>query len=529
MLKSLFESSIDKLNIPADMKDAIKKINRVCLEAEEKDNDKDKDLGYTPMSDEDKKKAKKIKDDEKKKQEESSREKDPASEKEDVAAKHNFDYKTHNYNVFPDPAEQDKKEDSKEDKEDKGANVEKGATREPEQVRTDGAQVNPNETPKAAPEAAPKAAPKYRADVATVQYFLQATEPNKKLAADGILGPKTIGVIQETEDIKPTGKMDKDTQEAFNKLAEAKEKVKAVQAKLGVTQDGLIGKQTLAALQKANMQVASVFSDNPQVPANAQPAQQQVAQPQQAQPQQQAQNVTSIKFNEAQAQQFLKNKTISQQEYNIWKQYGIAPKFQRQNPQGTQTQIAAMQQKQKEVNTGAPVGKSVTSIPFDEAKAQQQLKSNQIKQQEYNIWKQYGIAPIFQRKNPQGTQAQIAKVQQGNKQQPQQQQQAAQPQQQAAQPQQQPQQQQQAAQANVKQAKQATPQQKQANTVYLSGNPNPQTPDEKAFYEKTRKNLEQQYLAKAGKDGTRQQIALDRAAEDAGEALLKFRQSKQGT
>lgn len=524
MLKSLFESSIDKLHISAEMKDAIKKINNVCLEAEEKDKDKDKDLGYTPMSDEDKKKAKKIKDDEKKKEAENSREKDPASEKEDVAATHNFDYKTHNYNVLPDPAEKDKKpasdekkpkEDSKEDKEDKeakedkGTKVEKGATREPEQVRTDGAQVNPNATK--------KAAPKYRADVATVQFFLKATEPNKNLAADGMLGPRTIGLIQETEDLKPTGKMDKETQEAFNKLlAEAKEKVKAVQAKLGVTQDGLIGKQTLAALQKANMQVASVFSDNPQVPANAQPAQQQVAQPQQAQPQQQTQNVTSIKFNEAQAQQFLKNKTISQQEYNIWKQYGIAPIFQRQNPQGTQTQIAAMQQKQKEVNTGAPVGKPVTSIPFNEAQAQQQLKSNQIKQQEYNIWKQYGIAPIFQRKNPQGTQAQIAKVQQGNKQQPQQ----------AAQP---AQQQQQAAQANVKPAKQATPQQKQANTAYLSGNPNPQTPDEKAFYEKTRKNLEQQYLAKAGNDGTRQQLALEKAANDAGVALLKFRQSKQGT
>lgn len=61
MLKSLFESSIDKLHISADMKDAIKKINNVCLEAEEQDKDKDKDLGYTPMSDEDKKKQRKLK------------------------------------------------------------------------------------------------------------------------------------------------------------------------------------------------------------------------------------------------------------------------------------------------------------------------------------------------------------------------------------------------------------------------------------------------------------------------------------
>lgn len=526
MLKSLFESSIDKLHISADMKDAIKKINNVCLEAEEQDKDKDKDLGYTPMSDEDKKKAKKIKDDEKKKEEENSREKDPASEKEDVAATHNFDYKTHNYNVFPDPAEKDKKpaseekkqkEDSKEDKEDKGTKVEKGATREPEQVRTDGAQVNPNETAKAAPEAAPKAAPKYRADVATVQFFLNATEPNKKLAADGMLGPRTISAIQETEGRKPTGKMDKETQELFNKLlAEAKEKVKAVQAKLGVTQDGLIGKQTLAALQKANMQVASVFSDNPQVPANAQPAQQQVAQPQQAQPQQQAQNVTSIKFNEAQAQQFLKNKTISQQEYNIWKQYGIAPIFQRQNPQGTQTQIAAMQQKQKEVNTGAPVGKSVTSIPFNEAQAQQQLKSNQIKQQEYNIWKQYGIAPIFQRKNPQGTQAQIAKVQQGNKQQPQQQQQAAQPQQQA--------QQQQAPQQQQAQQQPQNPKQPQGSTQYLSGNISYMNlpPDEKKVYDDAEKKAQAEYLKK----GNNEQTAYTKAQMNAQVAVLRYRQKK---
>ena len=35
MLKSLFESSIDKLHIPADMKDAIKQINNICLEAED--------------------------------------------------------------------------------------------------------------------------------------------------------------------------------------------------------------------------------------------------------------------------------------------------------------------------------------------------------------------------------------------------------------------------------------------------------------------------------------------------------------
>jgi len=494
MLKSLFESSIDKLNIPADMKDAIKKINNICLEAEGQEKDPAKNYNYEAYpngksimkEDSDERVAAQKKDAEATK---NGQEKDTSVNGVDPdvekTAKNGW-----NYDVTED-INKNSKEEEKTAKEEKKETEEKGETK--------------------------NAAPKYRADVATVQFFLNATEPNKKIAADGMLGPRTIGLIQETEDLKPTGKMDKETQEAFNKLlAEAKEKVKAVQAKLGVTQDGLIGKQTLSALQKANMQVASVFSDNPQVPANTQPAQQQVAQPQQAQPQQQAQNVTSIKFNEAQATQLLNKKTISQQEYNIWKQYGIAPIFQRQNPQGTQTQIAAMQQKQKEANTGTPVGKSVTSIPFDEAKAQQQLKSNQIKQQEYNIWKQYGIAPIFQRKNPQGTQAQIAKAQQGNKQQPQQQQQAAQPQQQAAQPQAQPQQQ--------AQQQQQNPKQPQGSTQYLSGKISYMNlpPDEKKVYDDAEKKAQAEYLKK----GNNEQTAYTKAQMNAQVAVLRYRQKK---
>ncbi len=542
MLKSLFESSIDKLHISADMKDAIKKINRVCLEAEGQENDPSKQYNYEAYpqgksimkEDSDERVAAQKKDAEAKKngQEKDTSVKgvDPDVEK---TAKNGW-----NYDVSEDmkkndkedekPAKEEKEESKEEGKEEdakeeqpaetsepeenKGTQIAKGATREPSQVRTSGPASSEPNTANA--PATQKAAPRFRADVATVQFFIRATNPQTNLVGDGILGPKTIAAIQQTANIQPTGKMDQKTQEAFNKLlAEAKQKVIPVQQQLGITADGLIGKQTLTAMQKANMNVANVFgaSQGTQTQvANNQGGNANNAAPQQAQPQQQAQNVTSIKFNEAQAQQFLKNKTISQQEYNIWKQYGIAPIFQRQNPQGTQTQIAAMQQKQKEVNTGAPVGKSVTSIPFNEAQAQQQLKSNQIKQQEYNIWKQYGIAPIFQRKNPQGTQAQIAKVQQGNKQQPQQQQQAAQPQQQAQQ-QQAPQQPQ-------------NPKQPQGSTQYLSGTISYMNlpPDEKKVYDDAEKKAQAEYLKK----GNNEQTAYTKAQMNAQVAVLRYRQKK---
>lgn len=54
MLKSLFEASVDKLNIPEEMKTAIKEINNVCLEAEGDGknytpNPKDDKHGFTPV------------------------------------------------------------------------------------------------------------------------------------------------------------------------------------------------------------------------------------------------------------------------------------------------------------------------------------------------------------------------------------------------------------------------------------------------------------------------------------------------
>ena len=190
------------------------------------------------------------------------------------------------------------------------------------------------------------------ADVATVQFFLKATKPQTNLVCDGILGPKTITAIQQTEDIIPSGKMDQKTQEAFNSLlAEAKQKVIPIQKQLGVTADGLIGKQTLGAMQKANMDVASVFNKKPTAP------QTQVANNQGGNNANGAANQGNInlldrKFDESKAQQQLKNKYISQKEYNIWKAFGIAPIYQRRYPKETQNQIAQILKETKKQQGG---------------------------------------------------------------------------------------------------------------------------------------------------------------------------------
>lgn len=184
------------------------------------------------------------------------------------------------------------------------------------------------------------------ADVATVQFFLKATKPQTNLVCDGILGPKTITAIQQTTDIIPSGKMDQKTQEEFNRLlAEAKKKVIPIQKQLGVTADGLIGKQTLGAMRKANMDVASVFNKKPTAP------QTQVANNQGGNNANGAANQGNInlldrKFDESKAQQDLKAGYISQKEYNIWKAFGIAPIYQKRYPKETQNQIAQIKKQQ---------------------------------------------------------------------------------------------------------------------------------------------------------------------------------------
>ena len=534
MLKSLFESSIDRLNIPSGMKTAIKQINNICLEAE--GDDKENDLGYTPLGEEDKKKAEQIKADQERKEKEEkdnvpttiddaksdddiwkvlknlqqkavknrgteegekwrqkleeeyqkatstrnfkrvkglemtiynksnqqtqAAEEKPKEENTDVnnaksdeeayeilknlqskAVKNRgteegekwrkkleeeYDKAVRNgqtkrvkgfemtiYNKGnqqtqttegkPEQANNQNTEQQQtpaatsgeqqtqpnanaeqtaqpaanaESEENKGTQIEKGATREPNQVRTSGPTSSEPNT--ANTEAQPQATPKYRADVATVQLFLNATKPQANLANDGILGPKTIAAIQQTEDINPTGKMDQKTQEAFNTLlAEAKQKVIPIQKQLGVTADGLIGKQTLAAMQKANMNVASVFNKKPTAP-QTQVANNQGGNNANGAANQGNINVLDIKFDESKAQQDLKAKTISQKQYNIWKAFGIAPVYQKRYPKETQNQIAQSInkiKKQQEANAQANTRKS--TAPQQTAQANAQPAHNQ--------------------------------------------------------------------------------------------------------------------------------------------------------
>ena len=194
------------------------------------------------------------------------------------------------------------------------------------------------------------------ADVATVQFFLKATKPQTNLVCDGILGPKTITAIQQTNDIIPSGKMDQKTQEVFNRLlAEAKQKVIPIQKQLGVTADGLIGKQTLGAMQKANMDVASVFNKKPTTP-QTQVANNQGGNNANGAANQGNINLLDIKFDESKAQQQLKNKYFSQKQYNIWKEFGIAPVYQKRYPKETQNQIAQILKETKKQQGGQQQG-----------------------------------------------------------------------------------------------------------------------------------------------------------------------------
>ena len=425
MMKSLFESSIDMLNIPADMKTAVKHINNICLEAE--GDDKEKDLGYTPLSEEDKKKAEQLNaDQERKEQAEKDKQQDEnvpttidEAESDDdiwkvlknlqkkavknrgtkegekwrqkledeyqkatstrdfkrvkglemtIYNKGNQQQTTEEKTAETKTAEQPTQNTDHE--ENKGIQTAKGATREPSHVRTSGpassepnngtanaeetqqAQNNEGST-KAAPATeeqpaqaavAPKPKLKFRADVMTVQLFLRATNPQTDLAYDGLLGPKTITAIQQTTDIIPTGKMDQKTQEEFNRLlAEAKQKVIPIQKQLGVTADGLIGKQTLAAMQKANINATSVFNGNPTAQQTTPTAQQNQAANNQVNI-----NVLAQPFNESRAKNMLNSKYITQKQYNIWKTFGISPVYQKRYPQETQNQIAQIRKKQQQ-------------------------------------------------------------------------------------------------------------------------------------------------------------------------------------
>lgn len=457
MLKSLFESSIDKLNIPADMKSAIKKINNICLEAE--GDDKENDLGYTPLSEEDKKKAEQLNaEQERKEKEEKEKQQDDNVPTTIDSAKSDDDIWKVLNNLQKKAvknrgtAEGEKWRQKLEDEYQKATSTRnfkrvkglemtiynKGnqqtqttegkpeqsnnqTTEQPQtQAATSGEQqnqqkANGEQTAQPAANAEQKTAEsseqqaqnnakpaatnfKKGADVATVQFFLKSTKPQTNLVCDGILGPKTITAIQQTNDIIPSGKMDQKTQEVFNSLlTEAKQKVIPIQKQLGVTADGLIGKQTLGAMRKANMDVASVFNKKPTAP------QTQVANNQGGNNANGAANQGNInlldhKFDESKAQQDLKAGYISQKEYNIWKAFGIAPIYQKRYPKETQNQIAQILKETKKQQGGQQQGgqQQASQQKGVQQKAGQQNGKQNVQQQPQQVAKQGNVQPAQQ-------------------------------------------------------------------------------------------------------------------------------------
>ena len=479
MLKSLFESSIDKLNIPADMKSAIKKINNICLEAE--GDDKENDLGYTPLSEEDKKKAEQLNaEQERKEKEEKEKQQDDnvpttidsAKSDDDIwkvlnnlqkkavknrgttegekwrqkledeyqkaTSTRNFkrvkglEMTIYNKSNPQAPTAEGKPEQSNNQNTEQQKTQAATSGEQQNQPKANGEQtaqssanaeqqtqaaesseqqaqqkVNGEQTTQPAANAEQKTAEsseqqarnnakpaatnfKKGADVATVQFFLKATKPQTNLVCDGILGPKTITAIQQTEDIIPSGKMDQKTQEAFNSLlAEAKQKVIPIQKQLGVTADGLIGKQTLGAMQKANMDVASVFNKKPTAP-QTQVANNQGGNNSNGAANQGNINLLDIKFDESKAQQQLKNKYISQKQYNIWKEFGIAPVYQKRYPKETQNQIAQiLKETKKQQEANAQGGQQQASQQKGgQQKAGQQNGKQNVQQQPQQVAKQ---------------------------------------------------------------------------------------------------------------------------------------------
>ena len=476
MLKSLFESSIDRLNIPSGMKTAIKQINNICLEAE--GDDKENDLGYTPLSEEDKKKAEQLNaEQERKEKEEKEKQQDDnvpttidsAKSDDDIwkvlnnlqkkavknrgtaegekwrqkledeyqkaTSTRNFkrvkglEMTIYNKSNPQAPTAEEKPEQSNNQNTEQQKTQAATSGEQQNQPKANGEQtaqssanaeqqtqaaesseqqahqkVNGEQTTQPAANAEQKtqaaesseqqaqnnAKPattnfKKGADVATVQFFLKATKPQTNIVCDGILGPKTITAIQQTADIIPSGKMDQKTQEEFNRLlAEAKQKVIPIQKQLGVTADGLIGKQTLGAMQKANMDVASVFNKKPTAP-QTQVANNQGGNNANGAANQGNTNLLAIKFDEAKAQQYLKSKTISQKEYNIWKAFGIAPIYQKRYPKETQTQIAQILKETKKQQGGQQQASQQKGV---QQKAGQQNGKQNVQQQPQQVAKQ---------------------------------------------------------------------------------------------------------------------------------------------
>ena len=589
MLKSLFEASIDTLHIPAEMKTAIKNINNICLEAEgdEKDPARQRNQpqamdfnnpsSYNVFPQNAAPAAQPAKQQARQPQVSKGTTRAPSQVRTsgpaangqqqvqqqvsvDPARQRNqpqtMDFNNpSSYNVFPQPSAPAAQPAKQQAPQQAQPQVPKGMTREPGQVRTSGpipqgqAPVQPQQKAPQQPQAQPQQQtqpqqqqqPQLRkgADVATVQYFLNSRNPNLKLATDGVLGPNTIKAIQTTEDINATGKMDTKTNEAFNLLLnEAKKKVQAAQSKLGVSQDGLIGKQTLAALNNAKMNVSSIFTGNPTAQTNAQ----------------QQTNLTANQFDEAKAQQALKSNHISQQEYNIWKTYGIAPVYQRQKPQETQAQIAKMQQAkngqpQQVAQQNQSSNVMTTNGPRNDAEKKffEQTKANYEKiytqtmndkdlalqkadqaarvalaKKQKGEWAKEGQAALDKvianmgNNNQTQNAAQPQQVAQQNKANPAQQKGTEQPVNQTTP--QKPQAQQQV------QPQQQNPKAPQGSTQYMSGKVSYMNlpPDEKKVYDDAEKKAQAEYIKK----GNNEQTAYEKAQMNAQVAVLRYRQKK---
>lgn len=625
MLKSLFESSIDKLHIPADMKDAIKQINNICLEAE--GDDKEKDLGYTPLGEEDKKKADEIKAKEKAEKEKTQKDLEAyETKRKEMEAKGqepenplpSFDANNYDFNIKLPQAEEKKTSnqeaekvptsiDEAESEKDiwkvlqdlqKKAVANKGTAEgekwrqkledeywkatndrnfkrvkgfeltinnpEYKKAKTDdkAAETKPAEQPAQAtgeqpaknaetktaeqPAAAQqKPTAKRGADVATVQYFLQSALPNSNIVADGILGPKTITAIQQKEDIDTTGKMDKNTQDAFNKLlAEAKKKVIPLQEKLGVTADGLIGKQTLQAMAKQNMNVTNVFSKDVKN-ANTPAANTNVA------TKKADVNLLDTPFDAAKAEKALASKEITKAEYNTWKGFGISPEHQRKYPKETkaecirlahytpaerqqiiQERLAKNNPKTEKTKqaVGAGNNKNVAEVAANVKGPQNDAEKKFFKQTKENWTKVYTekfkndpsrVEPAAEQQariELMKYRARMAQAARQNAQQQVAQQQGGQ----------QNNQQQVAANDNTTPSQKAAPKQKQQKqgTQYYSGKVSyiNLPPDEKKVYDEA----EKKYLDANMKWGKNEQMALDQAALAASTAVLKYRAQKGG-
>lgn len=531
MLKSLFEASIDKLNIPSEMKTAIKEINRICLEAEGNDaaaqptqdaaqenTDVDKANGNEEIwkvlkSIQQKAVQNKGNAEGEKWRQKLDEEYSKAVNQHGFKRVKGFEMTINNPDFKKGQAETNASKNTAEAQPADNSNVpnvKQGSAKlrtevlakvlkdkgpddplvepikdvvklinNPETLKEGSAKLRTEVLPQLikyygnddpinktvidivkvinTPDAKPQGAGQSKADVNTVQYYLQSVLPNSNVVADGIMGPKTITAIQQKAGLKTTGKMDDDTQKAFNQLlSEAKEKVKGMQEKLGVKVDGLIGQQTLAAMNKANLHADSIFTNNPTTPKEYKKS-----------------GNTQVAAKQGGKAQGGNTQVAAKQGGNAQG----APK---------QTEQNATQAKSNEPDSG------ITSRPFKEEEANELLKEKAMTQKQYDIWKKYNIAPIFQKRKADEVQAYIAKVDKAGQQNGGQQQ---------------------VAQQQVGQQKAG--QQKAA----LKGN-GPQTPDEKKFFDQTKENYIKVYSAD---NKTDERVVVEKADEAARKALLKYR------